>query len=195
MWPCAQLCLTLCDPMDYTVHGILQERILEYVAFPFSGDLPYTGIEPRSPTLQAEFLPAEPQGKPKNTGVVSLSLFQWIFSTQELNSGLLHCRWILYQLSHKGNSTLSESLVPRWWLSWLRIRLQCRRPEFNSWVRKIRWRRDRLPTPVFWPGEFHGLYRPWGCKSRTRPSDFHFPSLQVGSLAVTDMVQRNRTSS
>ena len=32
----AQLCLTLCDPMDYTVHGILQARILECVAFPFS---------------------------------------------------------------------------------------------------------------------------------------------------------------
>ena len=32
----AQLCLTLCDPMDYTVHGILQVRVLEWVAFPFS---------------------------------------------------------------------------------------------------------------------------------------------------------------
>ena len=32
----AQLCLTLCDPMDYTVHGILQARILEWVAFPIS---------------------------------------------------------------------------------------------------------------------------------------------------------------
>ena len=32
----AQSCLTLCDPMDYTVHGILQARILEWVAFPFS---------------------------------------------------------------------------------------------------------------------------------------------------------------
>ena len=31
-----QLCLILCDPMDYTVHGILQARILEWVAFPFS---------------------------------------------------------------------------------------------------------------------------------------------------------------
>ena len=30
--------------------------------------------------------------------------------------------------------------------------------------RKMPWRRDRLPTPVFWPGEFHGLYSPWGCK-------------------------------
>ena len=33
----AQLCLTLCDPMDYAVHGILQARVLEWVAFPFSG--------------------------------------------------------------------------------------------------------------------------------------------------------------
>ena len=35
----AQLCLTLCSPMDSTVHGILQARILEWVTFPFSGDL------------------------------------------------------------------------------------------------------------------------------------------------------------
>ena len=44
-----------------------------------------------------------------------------------------------------------------WWLSWWRIRLQCRRPGFDPWVGKIPWRRERLPTPVFWPGEFHGL--------------------------------------
>ena len=34
----------------------------------------------------------------------------------------------------------------------------------DSWVGKIPWRRDRLPTPVFWPGEFHALYSPWGHK-------------------------------
>ena len=44
-----------------------------------------------------------------------------------------------------------------WKLNYLWLRLQCRRPWFNSWVEKICWRRDRLPTPVFWPGEFHGL--------------------------------------
>ena len=96
-----QLCPTLCDPMDYTVHGILQARILEWVAFSFSRDLPNPGIESRSPTLQADSLPADPQGKPKNTGVGSLSLLQWIFLIQELNQGLLHCRWILYQLSYQ----------------------------------------------------------------------------------------------
>ena len=53
----AQSCPTICKPMDYTVHGILQARILEWVAFPFP--------------------------------------------TQGSNPGLPHCRWILYQLSHK----------------------------------------------------------------------------------------------
>ena len=39
-----------------------------------------------------------------------------------------------------------------------------RRPGLDPWVGKIPWRRERIPTPVFWPGEFHGLYSPWGCK-------------------------------
>ena len=47
------------------------------------------------------------------------------------------------------------------WLSWERICLQCRRPGFHPWVGKIPWRRERLPTPVFCPGE---LYSPWGRK-------------------------------
>ena len=48
------------------VHGILQARILEWVAFPFSRDLPNPGIEPGSPALQADSLPAEPEGKPSS---------------------------------------------------------------------------------------------------------------------------------
>ena len=98
-----QSCWTLCDPMDYTVHGILQARILEWVAVPFSRDLPNPGIKPRFPALQADSLPAESQRKPKNTGVGSLSLLQRIFPTQESNQGLLHCRQILYQLSCQGS--------------------------------------------------------------------------------------------
>ena len=63
----SQLCLTLCNPKDYTVHGILQARILEWVAFPSPGDLSNPGIKPRSSALQADSLPAEPQGKPIGT--------------------------------------------------------------------------------------------------------------------------------
>jgi len=68
--------------MDYTVHGILQARILEWVAFPFSRGSSHPGIDPRSPTLHADSLPAESQGKPKNTGVGSLSLLQGIIQTR-----------------------------------------------------------------------------------------------------------------
>jgi len=46
----------------------------------------------------------------------------------------------------------------------VRVLLQHKRPGFNPWVGKIPWRRDRLPIPVFWSGEFHGLYSPQGCK-------------------------------
>ena len=54
-----------------------------------------------------------------------------------------------------------------WWLRW--ICLKCKRCGFNSWVRKIPWRRKWLLPPAFLPGEFHGQrslagYSPWGCK-------------------------------
>ena len=61
----AQSCMTLCHPVDYTFHGILQARILERVTFPFSRDLPNPVIKPKSPALQTDSLPAEPQGKPR----------------------------------------------------------------------------------------------------------------------------------
>ena len=85
----AQSCLTLSDPMDCSlpgssIHGIFQARVLEWVAFTFPRELPDPGIEPRSPTLQADSLPAELSGKPKNTGVGSLFLLQQMFLTKEL---------------------------------------------------------------------------------------------------------------
>ena len=59
-----QLCLTLCYSVVYTVHGILQVRILEWVAFPSPEDRPNPGIKPRSPALQVDFfLPVELSGK------------------------------------------------------------------------------------------------------------------------------------
>ena len=76
----AQSCLTLCNPMYYTIHGILQARKLEWVAFPLTRG----SFQPRDQT----------------------------------------------QVSHI-------------------IHLQCRRPQFESWFRKVPWRRDRLTTPIF----------------------------------------------
>ena len=93
----------LCDPMDYTVHGILQASLSL-----LQGIFPNPGIEPRSPSLQVDSLPTEPPGW--NTGVGSLPLLQWMFLTQELNWGLLHCRRILYQLSYEGSSSRMRNL-------------------------------------------------------------------------------------
>ena len=89
---------TVCDSLEFS-----RPEYWSGWPFPSPGDLPNPGIEPRSPTLQVGFLPAEPQGKPKNTAVGSLSLLQEIFPTQESNWGLLHCRWILYQRSYQGS--------------------------------------------------------------------------------------------
>ena len=89
--------------MDYMVHGILQARILEWVAIPFSrGIFPTQESNPGLPHCgQILHSLAEPPGKPKEIGMGSLSLLQGIFLTQELNQGLLHCRQILYQLSYQ----------------------------------------------------------------------------------------------
>ena len=107
--------------------------------------LPNPGTEPRSPALQADSVPAEPQGKSKNTGVSSLSLLQQIFHTQELNWGLLHCRQILYQLSHQEGpifssnnlkvhvcSVMSDSVNP--WIVALQasLSIECSKQEYWS---------------------------------------------------------------
>ena len=94
----AQSCPTLSDCI---VHGILQARILEWVAFPFSRGSSQPRIEPRSPTWRADSLPAEPQEKPKNTGVGSLSLLQRIFLAQESNGA--SCTAGGFFTSHQGS--------------------------------------------------------------------------------------------
>ena len=88
---------------------------------PLPGDLPNRGIKPRSPAMQADSLLSEPPGKPKVKvvqscptlcnpidytahGTVQARILEWVafpFPTQGSNPGLPHCRWILYQLSHK----------------------------------------------------------------------------------------------
>ena len=74
----------------------------------------------------------------------------------------------------EGKSTHSRILGLPCGSAGKKICLQCRRPGFDPWVGKIPWRRDRIPTPVMWPGEFHGLCSPWGHKESDM-SDFHFP--------------------
>ena len=71
-------------PDSLRPHGLSMEfsrpECWDGYPFPSPGDLPNPGIEPKSPTLQVDSFLDEPQGKPKNTGVGSLSLLQWILA-------------------------------------------------------------------------------------------------------------------
>ena len=97
----------------------------------------------------------------KNTGVGYHALLQGIFPTQGLNPSLPYCRQncrqILYCLSHQGSPRILEWVaypsprdLPNPGIEPASIHLHCSRPWFESLVRKIPWRTDRLPTPVFW---------------------------------------------
>ena len=85
------------------------------------------------------------------------SLLQGIFPSQASNLSLLHCRWILYDLSYQGSLVSNECVGLPWWLSGKEPVCQCRRHDFDPWVKKIHWRREWQPTPVSLPGEFHGI--------------------------------------
>ena len=67
----------------------------------------------------------------------------------------------------------------------VKIHQQCGRLGFSPWVGKIPWWRERLPTPVFWPGEFHGLCRVHGVtKNQTGLNDFHFHAFRNQTRAM-----------
>ena len=81
-----KLCLTLSDPMDYSltgsfVHGISQARILQWVAISFSRDLPDPGIKSTSPTLGGRFFTTKLPGKPK-LGPYHLDYYNFVVSSE-----------------------------------------------------------------------------------------------------------------
>ena len=79
-----------------------------------------------------------------------------------------------------------------WWLRLQRIHLQCGRPGFDPWVGKIPERRERLPTPVFNPGEFQGLYSPWGRKDSDTTEQLSLAHSRVNQLHYFDEVKTKR---
>ena len=112
-----------------------------------------------------------------------LQFFIWLLSTKWLwtflyKSFLTTC--FSFSSVNEQTTWIIRKLYIHFWASLIaqlvKDRLQCKGPWFNFWVRKIHWRRDRLPTPVFWPREFHGLYGPWGHKE-SDTSNFHFTPL------------------
>ena len=97
-----------CNPMNCSLpgssfHGILQARILGWVAVFFSKSCSVVSY-----SLQPHGLYSPWNSPGQNTGVRRLSLLQKIFPTQGSKPGLPHCRWILYQLSHQGSPGILE---------------------------------------------------------------------------------------
>ena len=70
-----QSCLTLCHPTDYTVHGILQARILELVAFPFYSGSSHTGIKPRSLALRQILYQLSHKGSPEKARELQKNIY------------------------------------------------------------------------------------------------------------------------
>ena len=169
-----------CSLPGSSIHGIFQARVLEWGAIAFSKSyaksykfsslwlftlkfaitnssccLAKLKRESESHSVVSDSLwphgVYSPWNPPdQNTRVGSLSLLQGVFPSQGWNPGLLHCRQVLYHLSHQG-SPINEYMA-----QWVKNLLQCRRHGFDLWVRKISWKRKRQPTPVFLSGESHG---------------------------------------
>ena len=130
-----QLCLTLCDPMDCSppgssVHGILQARILEWIAICFS-----RGSYWLRDWTQVSCI----AGKLFTVWATRESLRSW---TGPENSWL-YTNSQIYSTAIDGTSGKDAAY-------------QCWRQGFRPWVGKIPWRRAWQPTPVFLPGESHG---------------------------------------
>ena len=107
-------CLTLCNPRDCSPtgssdHGILQARILKWVAIPFSRDLPHPGIEPRPPYLRADSLSSEPPGKPyikKKWLIIRDGIYQGFVCTK-------HTYLMMIPSINLGRKMLV--FIPYWW--------------------------------------------------------------------------------
>ena len=172
-----------CSPPCSSVHGILQARILEWVAISFSEGLPNSGFEPGSPTLQADSLPSEPWGKHFGTfSNYQYELLSWC--SRKSNTILtLQIKMLTFNLTRKWTEQNWNLAFLPWWAflvilhdyglpMWLSVKeptCQSRRCGFNPWVGKILWRRKCQHPPVFLPGKSHGQsslvgYSPQGCK-------------------------------
>ena len=159
----AGLCLvaqsgpTLCHPMDYSlstfsVHGnspvkniAMGCHSLLQRSFPIQGSN-------RFPALQVGSLPSEAPGKPIYVFSVVFN-----FSLNFINKWKRMVSVFLWLISLRAHCPQGPSMLPQWQDTLLFLRLN-----IIALVGKIPWRRERVPTPGFWPGEFHGLHSPWG---------------------------------
>ena len=164
-----------CSLPGSSIHGIFQARVLEWGAIAFSNGTDYL--------WQFQFLPLY-QGFP-DCSVGKESACSAGDPSSIPGSGRSPGEGIGYPLQYSWTSLVAQLVknLPTMWEIWV---------QSLGW--KIPWRRERLPTPVFWPGEFRLEYSPWGLKESTGPSDFDFhltftfPSTSLGVICSVSML-------
>ena len=186
-----------CSPPGSSVHGILQARILEWVAISFSRGYAQARNQSRASSISRRvLLLLSPQGSRITWATVKTVVNDQVIQGMTQRS-LGHPSESFFLTFPSGDwASLIAQLVKNppanardpgsipglgrsagegigypLQYSWASPVAQLvknppatGRPGFDPWAGKIPWRRERLPTPVFWPGEFHGLYSLWGCK-------------------------------
>ena len=139
-----------CSPPGSSVHGILQAGILERIAVPFSNVLvcccwvaSVVSDSVRPHRRQPARLPRPWDSPGKNTGVGHHALLQGIFPTQGSNPGLLHCRQILYQLSHQGSLYTCMNMC-------VKAYLLCTHEIISHWTIKMFLIMDEFSNKCWW---------------------------------------------
>ena len=133
----------------------LRQEYWSGLPFPSPGDLPNPGLEPTSPALAGGFFTTEPKNgsevkwkslnhvwlfvTPWTIQSMEFSLLQGIFPTQGLNPGLPHCKWILYQLSHKESPRILE---------WVVYPFSSGSSQPKNWMGSPALQADSLPTEL-----------------------------------------------
>ena len=154
-----------------------------------AGYLPNPGIKHvslTSPTLAGGFLNTSATWEAPKSGCLLADRYKrWTIleSSTSLHSCPLLLLHALLNLLIASKFAYPVSFIvfsPGFLLRRSSVCLQCGRPRLNPWVRKISWRRQWQPTPVFLPGKFHGqrslvIYSPWGHKESDTTKQLHFP--------------------
>ena len=146
--------------------GFSRQEYWSGLPCPSPEDLPDPGIEPTSLAMAGKFFTTKSPTKPKQLPFTEHLMLPDSSVGKESacnaggpslipGSGRSTGEGVGYPLQYSWASLVAQMVknLPIMQETW-----------FDPWAGKIPWRRERLPTPVFWPREFHGLHSPWDPK-------------------------------